>query len=147
MKAGRFSSGRSSILDACGRYGVGAKPRLDFIFSSLLFRWLLLDSSSSILSSADRSCLGGKAGERQPEPLRPAWNRGRNLRLPLSAASSSPPSARPPPSPRSLLKTCSESRGPPGGLPAHRSGRLTRPWEKSFSLEFSAAILRSAPTQ
>lgn len=37
-------------------YGVGAMPRLDFIFSSLLDRWLLFDSSSSTLSSADRSC-------------------------------------------------------------------------------------------
>lgn len=40
----------------CGRcYGVCAMPRLDFIFSSLLARWLLFDSSSSILSSADRN--------------------------------------------------------------------------------------------
>lgn len=37
-------------------YGVCAMPRLDFIFSSLFERWLLLDSSSSTLSSADRSC-------------------------------------------------------------------------------------------
>lgn len=38
-------------------YGVCAIPRLDFIFSSLLERWLLLDSSSSTLSSADRNSL------------------------------------------------------------------------------------------
>lgn len=31
-------------------------PRLDFIFSSLLDKWLLFDSSSSTLSSADRNC-------------------------------------------------------------------------------------------
>lgn len=37
-------------------YGVCAMPRLDFNFSSLLVRWLLFDSSSSILSSADRNC-------------------------------------------------------------------------------------------
>lgn len=36
-------------------YGVCAMPRLDFIFSSLLERWLLFDSSSSTLSSAERN--------------------------------------------------------------------------------------------
>ena len=37
-------------------YGVGAVPRVDFILSSLLDKWLLLDSNSSTLSSAERSC-------------------------------------------------------------------------------------------
>lgn len=36
--------------------------RLAFIFSSRLARWLLLASTSSILSSADRSCARGKRG-------------------------------------------------------------------------------------
>lgn len=44
-------------------YGVCAMPRLDFIFSSLLERWLLFDSSSSTLSSADRN-YRVKRGER-----------------------------------------------------------------------------------
>lgn len=42
-------------IDLLSFYGVCAMPRLDFIFSSLLERWLLFDSSSSTLSSADRN--------------------------------------------------------------------------------------------
>lgn len=49
---GSGSSGRG--------HGVWAIPRLDFIFSSRFERWLLFDSSSSTLSSAERNC-----GERE----------------------------------------------------------------------------------
>lgn len=54
---------RGCLLYVCVRvcvsgawfYGVCAMPRLDLIFSSRLERWLLFDSSSSTLSSADRN--------------------------------------------------------------------------------------------
>lgn len=96
-------------IDVLSFYGVCAMPRLDFIFSSLLERWLLFDSSSSTLSSADRNYrIERRQNVWRLKPVLKCYNGCFAVweTLPLSAFSVSPPSARPPPSLRSLLQTC-----------------------------------------
>lgn len=96
-------------IDVLSFYGVCAMPRLDFIYSSLLERWLLFDSSSSTLSSADRNYrIERRQNVWRLKPVLKCYNGCFAVweTLPLSAFSVSPPSARPPPSLRSLLQTC-----------------------------------------
>uniref|UniRef100_A0A6Q2Z161 tRNA wybutosine-synthesizing protein 5 n=1 Tax=Esox lucius TaxID=8010 RepID=A0A6Q2Z161_ESOLU len=72
-KVGHFNVGSHWWTDKMGRgvmlpchsQGVDAVVRLAFILSSRLERWLLFDSSSSILSSADRNCHQGKTKKNQ----------------------------------------------------------------------------------
>lgn len=106
-----------------GSHGVWAMPRVVFIFSSLLHRWLLLDSSSSILSSADRSCRV-KRGQTwvRWSPFKGAhlWLASEARFLPLSAVCVSLPSARPPLSLRSPLQICNASPDPPAWSPGQK---------------------------